>query len=509
MQLILKLFIGAVLGILFLPYLVIFDPPIPQGSQLLSPYFSYSHAELLIDRTYLDESGQTVYLDHEIFDRMVQEINSAETFLILDFFLWNQWRGKLGESEFDQSIGKGIADALLAKRKARPDLPILIITDPINRLYESKDSAYFRQFETVGIPVVFTDLKQLSDPNIIYSKQVRFWSKFFPGEAKEKRFRFIPNPLDSKGDKLSLHQLWEAFHLKSNHRKVLIAGYQNKPNRIILGSFNLSDSGALNSNLSVLVEGTVADYAARSEMAIAQWSTRDVGHLQGTSFALSDTLNRLDKLVAKEKAFTAFKAKTTGVRYLSEKKIKATVLDLLNNAQNNSEIDIAMFYLSDRQVIKALKSAIKRGSKVRLLLDQNLNAFGFKKNGLPNRSLADELMSIEDANNLSIRWATSGSRGQFHPKAFRFYDDRNDLLIVGSANFTRRSIHGYNLEASLLFNSVLPVSNKFDAYFDSIWNNALGYAESLDYNELNNPRWMQWFRAGIFRFQEWTQMSTY
>jgi phosphatidylserine/phosphatidylglycerophosphate/cardiolipin synthase-like enzyme len=224
---------------------------------------------------------------------------------------------------------------------------------------------------------------------------------------------------------------------------------------------------------------------------------------------LLDTLNRLDQLIASEKEFDAFKSKNSGVRFLGEKQIKSTVLGLLKNAKGNTEIDIAMFYLSDRKVIRAIKSALKKGAQVRLLLDQNLNAFGFKKNGIPNRAVADELMSLDASNALSIRWASADSRGQFHPKAFRLYDDKNDILIVGSANFTRRNINGFNLEACLLFNSVLSVSNKFDAYFDEVWTNSLGYSESLDYSELNNPNWMRWYRAAVFRIQEWTQLSTY
>ena len=77
--------------------------------------------------------------------------------------------------------------------------------------------------------------------------------------------------------------------------------------------------------------------------------------------------------------------------------------------QRNTEIDIAMFYLSDRKVIRAIKSALKKGAQVRLLLDQNLNAFGFKKNGIPNRAVADELMSLDASNALSIRWASADS----------------------------------------------------------------------------------------------------
>ena len=86
MQFILKLLIGALLGILLLPYLVIFDSSPPKGSNLSSPYFSYTDAQLLVDRTYLKDSEESLYLDHQIFDYMIDEIKSAETFLILDFF---------------------------------------------------------------------------------------------------------------------------------------------------------------------------------------------------------------------------------------------------------------------------------------------------------------------------------------------------------------------------------------------------------------------------------------
>ena len=143
-------------------------------------------------------------------------------------------------------------DAIADKRKQRPQMPILIITDPINRLYGSANTQTFEVFASLSIPVVYTDLSKLRDPNFLYSKQVDFWSKFYPEKHKEKRFKFIPNPMDWKGDKLSFLQLAKSFHLKSNHRKVIITGYQNKPSRMVIGSFNPADSGALNSNLDLL-----------------------------------------------------------------------------------------------------------------------------------------------------------------------------------------------------------------------------------------------------------------
>ncbi len=55
---------------------------------------------------------------------------------------------------------------------------------------------------------------------------------------------------------------------------------------------------------------------------------------------------------------------------LTEKAILDATLNLLNTAKANDQIDLAMFYLSERQIINALKM---HGSvhKFRILLDPN------------------------------------------------------------------------------------------------------------------------------------------
>ncbi len=50
--------------------------------------------------------------------------------------------------------------------------------------------------------------------------------------------------------------------------------------------------------------------------------------------------------------------------------------------------DLVMFYLSERQIIKSLLAAHRRGVKMRVLLDANKDAFGLEKNGVPNRPVA-------------------------------------------------------------------------------------------------------------------------
>src|SRR6185369_17305668 len=77
-------------------------------------------------------------------------------------------------------------------------------------------------------------------------------------------------------------------------------------------------------------------------------------------------------------------------------------------------IDVAMFYLSERDVVRALISAAKRGVSVRVILDPNKDAFGRTKNGIPNRSVATELAAASDGA-IKVRWFRTHGE-QFHSK---------------------------------------------------------------------------------------------
>ena len=146
MHFVLKLFLGAWLGILLLPYLVVPQLSMPQGCDESSPYFSYTSVDLLVDRTYWDETNKGVRTDHEILKALMEEIQSAETFLMVDFFLWNDWKGRLGKEHSLDALSLRLADAILEKRKQNPEMPILVLTDQINRLYGSNTPEFFQRF---------------------------------------------------------------------------------------------------------------------------------------------------------------------------------------------------------------------------------------------------------------------------------------------------------------------------------------------------------------------------
>lgn len=169
MKTLLKVLFGCLLGIALLPYLLIRNPPMPAGSNLASPSYAVTAVDLLVDRTWKDSTSSGLQTDHQIFDRLLTEIEAADDYLILDFFLWNPWKGKIGDEVQLRSLSTQLAAALLRKRVREPEMPILVITDPINKGYGVHQPPFLQELKQAGITVVFTDLEQLPNSNRVYA----------------------------------------------------------------------------------------------------------------------------------------------------------------------------------------------------------------------------------------------------------------------------------------------------------------------------------------------------
>jgi len=498
--------LGALLGVLLLPYLVIRQPDMPPGTSLHSPAFAYGEAELLIDRTRSHPEGARTELDHRIFDAILSDIAAAESFIIADFFLWNPWTGGLAPEAELRPLSTELADALIAKRIQNPDMPILVITDPINRTYGHEAPEYFARMAEAGIPVVFTDVARLPDSNRVYAPQAKFWKLFFEFDERETAKGRFPNPFNPGGRKMSLSQLERLLYFKANHRKVLVTGSEDSA-RLIIGSLNPADGSALHSNLAVRVDGPVAGFAARSEMELARWSAEAEGGVMGGSERLRTTLAELERRLPAADPDVPSAGDAT-VAYLSEGAIRKALVDAFDSAVSGSRIDIGVFYFSDRAVVEALKAAIERGASVRILLDANRDAFGREKNGVPNRPLAAEFMSLADTHEVEVRWAATHGE-QFHSKVLRISGPEQDLLLLGSANWTRRNLADLNLESNLLFENAREAGGDFDRYFESVWTNADGFVESLPYADWAETGWSLRWKTWLYRFQEWSGLSTF
>ena len=508
MKAIFLLFIGAALGVALLPYLLFRQNEMPPGTNLASPAYPFDTAKLLIDRTAWDSQSGQSHKEHRIFDAILDEIDAAETFLIADFFLWNPWKGATDTGDDLRPLASDLATALIEKRIQSPDMPMLVITDPINRIYGDHAPDFFQRLADAGIPIVFTALDQLPDSNKLYAPQAWFWSKFLPGEKADDA-RLVPNPFNPEGEKLTLPQLGRLLSFKANHRKLLLTGHRGGKTRLLLPSFNPADGSANHSNIGVLVDGAVAGFAADSELKLARWSALSPENIQGglaaeASKVISEIENYLAVLPAPDFADPG----QASVAYRSEGAIRDEILLQFQQAIPGTQIDIGMFYFSERKVIGALKVAIERGAVVRLLLDANRDAFGREKSGIPNRIVAAELMELADDFDVQVRWAATQGE-QFHSKVLRIRGSQQDILFLGSANWTRRNIGNLNLEANLLLANAAAVNAQFDAYFDSVWNNERGDQESLPYEDWAEAGWSLTWKKWLYRFQEWSGASTF
>ncbi|MGZ0656644.1 phospholipase D-like domain-containing protein [Coraliomargarita sp. W4R72] len=501
--------LGALLGVAALPYLLFQQQELPAGTSLRSPDFEYSEARLLIDRTMWDAESEQTVRSHQIFDTILAEIESAETFVIADFFLWNPWRGAVETSGELRPLAEELAEGLIRKRIQNPDMPILVITDPINRIYGDHASDFYSRLAGAGIPVVFTDLSQLPDSNRVYAPQVWFWGQYLPRSEEESDTRLIPNPFNSEGDKLTLAQLGRMLYFKANHRKVLVTGRRSTAPRVLVGSFNPADGSANHSNVGALVAGAVAIYAAHSELDVAEWSSLDPQQVQGESSQwVAQTIAEIRQRVPAVGSLPKAREGAPRVAWRSEGKIQNELVAQLNQATAGTRVDAAVFYFSDRRMVKAFTEAIQRGAQVRLLLDANRDAFGREKNGIPNREVAAELMALSNEGSVDVRWAATHGE-QYHAKVLRVVGDRQDILCLGSANWTRRNLGDLNLEANLVFQNASDLGREFDAYFDALWTNGGGYEESLPYADWAEEGWSLRWKTWLYRFQEWSGASTF
>jgi len=508
MKVIFLVFLGALLGVALLPYLLFRQKELPQGTNLASPAYGFEQAELLIDRTFWNERSGRHELEHEIFDTILEEIAAAETFVIADFFLWNPWKGAIDSGGALRPLAGELAAALIEKRLRDPALPMLVITDPLNRLYEEQAPEFYDRLAAAGIPVVFTALSELPDSNRIYAPQAWFWSKFLP-EGKTGDRRLLPNPFDPAGEKLTLAQLGRLLYFKANHRKVLITGRAGGETRLLMPSLNPADGSANHSNMGLLVDGPVARFAARSELSVARWSTSQTGQVHGALGAGAvRAINTIENYLGALPEAAPAPAGRANVAYRSEGAVRVELLQQLNRAVADTRIDIGIFYFSDREVVEALKGAIRRGAVVRVLMDANRDAFGREKNGIPNRTVAAELMELADPHRVEVRWAATHGE-QFHSKVLRVSGPRQEILFLGSANWTRRNLANLNLESNLLLTDHSPVNAKFDRYFDSVWANSRGRVESLPYEDWAETGWTLRWKTWLYRFQEWSGASTF
>ncbi|WP_088103681.1 phospholipase D family protein [Halalkalibacter urbisdiaboli] len=446
--------------------------PLPKGLSYEGEVQYINEIEFLTDRTYEADGDQ--YQEQEIFEYIYKVIEEAEQFIVVDMFLFND--------DYDRSmtlppLSQTLVNALIGKKQQNPDIEMIMITDRINTFYGSYASNLIHQLEENGITVILTDMRKTRDSNPVYSGGWRAFLQWFGTEGNG----WLPNPFSPDSPDVTLRSYLELLNFKANHRKLVITERQ-----AVVSSANPHDGSAEHSNIAFAFSGEILHELLKSERAVAVMS--------GANPELFESL-QINEMKQNGDRY--------GVQLLTEGKIKDHILEEIRMTDSGDSVTMGAFYLSDRDIISALKGATGRGVHVRLILDPNKDAFGREKNGIPNRPVAHELVNTTNGN-LQVRWyRTSGE--QYHAKLLLVEQAERVVLIGGSANFTKRNLADFNLETNLKITMKRDdeLSKEVRTYFDVMWDDE---RFTLEYEEFADPSILN---QAIYRFQEWSGMSTF
>jgi phosphatidylserine/phosphatidylglycerophosphate/cardiolipin synthase-like enzyme len=471
-------YVAVVLGLISLSYLasVLYhsSKPLPEGLNFTG---KLRHAEVafIADQSYLDAQGQPQQEQH-IFSKMLSMIEQAQSLIVMDMFLFNAEVG--ASTQQHQALSEQLTNALIAKRRQLPNIEIKVITDPVNSVYGAYQPEHHRRLRQAGIEVIETNLTPLRASNPLWSG---VWYICCQSLNNTPEAGWLPNPLGE--EKITLRSYAQLLNFKANHRKTLLVdsaeGWQS-----LVTSMNVHDGSSRHANVALWVKGHTAIDVLKTEQVVGQFSSGSIPMVVVGEFEAAQSQPQ--------------------VQVLTEKAIYNNVLEAIQSSQKAGiEIDLAMFYLSERKIIKELIAAHQRGVKVRVLLDPNKDAFGRTKNGIPNRPVAAELHQA----GIDVRWCNTQGE-QCHSKMLIKRDLYRTQLILGSANFTARNLKNYNLETNLhvIGGREHTVFKDANQYFNSAWSNLNGRQISVEYAHYADESKLKYW---TYRFLEWSGMATF
>jgi phosphatidylserine/phosphatidylglycerophosphate/cardiolipin synthase-like enzyme len=339
----------------------------------------------------------------------------------------------------------------------------------------------------------------LRDSNHLYSSAwrlaINWWSPTTHSTGS------LPNPLDDSDTPLPFGAWAQVLNFKANQRKVVIGDDGSGGLAGVVGSANPHDASGADSNIAARVSGPVLSSLLESEINIARFSGWH-GTLplppatpEGAQSASGDTTDLNSGKLAR-------------VQVLTEGAIHDALIEHIDAALRGESIDIAMFYVADRNVVETLLAAARRGVNVRLILDPNKDVYGHTTSGLPNQPAASELVSESDGA-IHVRWYRTHGE-QFHTKLVMVYGPQRLWLTLGSANLTTRSLNDYNLEANLAIEvgRSAPLAGQALDYFDTLWSNraSLGIEYTADFSAYADPAQTHYW---LYRFLEAAGMGTF
>ena len=319
-----------------------------------------------------------------------------------------------------------------------------------------------------GIAVVSVDVGRLRAPNAAF---VAFWQlccRWWSPVAADGAW---PNPVGVGPSGVSMGLWGRTQGYQRSHRQLLIGddGAGGLAGLIFSRPFNAE--AALHSASALHLSGAALEPLLESEFVVAQFSGWSGGG------AMQERSQRLVERQRHSVAITAG-VDTARARVVSEASIAEALVGRIDAAGRDDNIDIAALYLSQRDLVRALLDAARRGAAIRVLLDPGKDGYGYEHSGVPNREVASELVAASDGA-VRVRWYRTHGE-QFSPGFALIRSAGRSWLMVGTAEFSRRDLEDFNLAAAFIAElpTTAPASNDALSWFNTLWyNRAAGGTE--------------------------------
>lgn len=476
--------------------------PLPAGVGVAWPVRQASDVQLLVDETWYDAEGRAHYRQ-AIFDEALRMIAQAQRLIVLDVFLFNDFAGRTDDKGM-RALSSELSEALIRQKRLHPELVVRVITDPINTLYGTLMPEHFARLREAGVELIITDLARLRASNPLWSG---LWHLGMDRLGNAQGGGWLPSPLGP--DRVTVRSFLSMANFRANHRKTLVVDHGDSWAGLV-GSANPHDASSRHSNVALRFGGQAALDLLASERALTRWSSAaDLPQAGRWPEASAWHVRAASQNETRQAAADAT------LRILTEGAIRDALLSRVGKAGSGDRLDIAVFYLSHRPLIEALKAASARGVAVRVLLDPNREAFGMQKSGIPNRPVAAELAEA----GVEVRWCLTRGE-QCHGKLLLYRQTVGSgampsgaapsraAMILGSANFTRRNLDNLNLETSveLVGDQYTPAIDEATGLFERQWFSSEARRTSLPLSPAAEVgHWAYW----RYRLMEATGLSTF
>ncbi|MEA3197439.1 MAG: hypothetical protein QOF32_1491 [Gammaproteobacteria bacterium] len=402
--------------------------PLPPGTHIVSQVSRLAEAD--VDFLYASPRHQ------DVLAREISAIERAEQLIVLD----------------RSPVSRELAQSLLARKRVRPNLKIVLVTDPANEAFGGTPSQVLVSLEEAGIVVTRVRLDRLRDSNPLYSGIWRL------------AFGWWSDPFDETPGRVTLRAWSRMQNFKADQRQLVVTDDGSGGWTAVVASAG----GAA----GMILRGSLARAMIAAELEVAAWSADD------------------DRLPSRP-PMDGRGVGSIDARFLTEGAIETALLDALAAAGSGDQISIAAQNLSDRHLIAAALRAALRGARLQVLL---------ARNRMPNQAVAGELLR-DGGGQIEVRWCPVET-GATLPSLL-VVQHRTDLWVnFGSANFTRRNLGDLNLESSveLRMPARAAPGRAATGYFARLWSGASLDAEFADQSPAAYWR---------YRFAEATGLSSF